>query len=104
MLISLHELLCHQHYIQIVHIVCRDAKDLCMASSDISRPEINLHKVMEEMRAGRGGRWNERAKEEGGWKEVPVSLDKEEIQQVCWLFHRSVFSEPNNQTVGRRSM
>ena len=79
-----------------IHIVCRDAKDLCMASSDISRPEINLHKVMEEIRAGRGGRWNESAKEEGGWKEVPVSLDKEEIQQVCWLFHRSVFREPNN--------
>ena len=61
----------------------RDARVLCTASSDIPKPEINLHKVMEEISRGRGGRWDERAKEEGDWKEVPVRLEKNEIQEVC---------------------
>ena len=48
----------------------RDAKALYRASTDDPKPEINLHNVMEEINSGRGGRWDERAKEKGEWKEV----------------------------------
>ena len=63
-------------------MVYRDVKVLCTASSNIPKPEINLHKVMEEISRGRGWRWDVREKE---WKEVQLCLKKNEIQEVCCI-------------------
>ena len=71
----------------------RDARMLCMASSDIPKPEINLHKIMKEISSGRGGRWDQKvAYEEGAWNEVSVRLEKKEIQEVCvGVLHTSIW-------------
>lgn len=56
---------------------------LCTVTSDIQKPEINLHNLMDEVNKERGARWDNNARNEGEWKTVPVRLEKKEVQEVC---------------------
>ena len=60
---------------------------LCTASSDAPTPEINLHKIMEEISSGRGGRWTQKAVDTAVFNEVSVSLEKNEIREVCEILY-----------------
>ena len=60
----------------------RDAKTLCTLSGDNEKPEINLHKVMDEISKRRGVRWDNNVKEEGEWNTVLVRLEKRKFKRL----------------------
>lgn len=64
-----------------------EAKKLFTVCEDDTGPEIDLHQVMDEATSGQGGRWNEKARQEGEWKLVPQKLEKREVQDVCNYVH-----------------
>ena len=53
-----------------------------MFSCEDDKSEISLHKVMEDIRSGKGGRWDREA--EDSEKVVHVLLAKSEIQEVSY--------------------
>ena len=82
--------LTYSHYLKItiiitcLYIIASDAKEL-LTHHHQETPEVDLHHVMEEASKGYGGRWDEKAREEGEWKSIPQKLEKKEIQEVSKL-------------------